>query len=352
MSRSLLTRWPNACTMLKPTITRRFSVVQPTQSPISLIDFSVFLKGTPSERHVVGKEMIEGFKKVGFVYLSKTGLCEGNSRTKMFSILDHFFSLPKHVKDTLAWKDPRANRGYVAQGREQVTQAYEVSEIAKLRETSPDFKESMEIGREDDPQWKNHWPSENDLPGFKKEMLKFFQECHELHLEVMRALALGLTLPQDFFDDKTQQCNHTLRLLNYPPVMLKPGGSRAGAHSDYGTITLLFQDSIGGLEIEDPSTKQFTAVPPLDDTIVVNVGDLLSRWSNGILRSTLHRVVLPHAVQDDHHALLTPRRQSIAFFAHPNADTWVKALPGTGDPQDEGVRTDEYLVRRLSATYS
>lgn len=148
------------------------------------------------------------------------------------------------------------------------------------------------------------------------------------------------------------------------------------AHSDYGTITLLFQDSVGGLEVQDPSTHQFTPAPPIDDvchilfslrftplglknsyflrlkrnkTIVVNVGDLLSRWSNDLFKSTLHRVVLP---QTSGPGPLTPRRQSVAFFTNPNAGTLVEALPGTGPPKYPPVQADAYLVKRLAATYS
>lgn len=89
--------------------------------------------------------------------------------------------MPAHVKDTLAWKDPRANRGYVQQGRERVTQSQDANEIAAMRSKAPDYKESMEIGRDWDPVWKNHWPQESDCPGFKVTMLKFFQVnslCH------------------------------------------------------------------------------------------------------------------------------------------------------------------------------
>ena len=86
-----------------------------------------------------------------------------------------FFKMPAEIKDELAWKDPRANRGYVKQGRERVTQSKNADEIAAMRSKAPDYKESMEIGRDWDSVWKNYWPRESDCPGFKDTMLKFFQ---------------------------------------------------------------------------------------------------------------------------------------------------------------------------------
>jgi isopenicillin N synthase-like dioxygenase len=81
------------------------------------------------------------------------------------------------LQDKLAWDDPRANRGYVKIGRERVTQSEDVAEIAELRNKAPDMKETMEIGREWDTTWRNHWPQESDVPGFKQAMLDFFQVC-------------------------------------------------------------------------------------------------------------------------------------------------------------------------------
>ena len=160
-----------------------------------------------------------------------------------------FFKMPIEKKTELAWRDPRANRGFVQVGRERVTQSADADEIKQLREKAPDYKESMEIGRDWDKTYKNYWPQEADAPGFKRTMLDFFQTCHELHVLVMRSIALGLRLEETFFDDKIHEQYHNLRLLSYPPIKTQllnaEGTARAGAHSDYGTLTLLFQDSVG-----------------------------------------------------------------------------------------------------------
>lgn len=174
--------------------------------------------------------------------------------------------------------DPRANRGYVAEGRERVTQATSEEEIAVLRASQPDYKESHEIGNESDPIFRNEWPTEDELKGYRETMLRFRTATHRLHLEVLKSIAIGLDLKEDFFDKKCNEEWHTLRLLHYPSVeakKLQGGGSRAGEHSDYGSITLLFQDMVGGLEVKDPSSGEYIPARPVPGTLVVNVGDLL-----------------------------------------------------------------------------
>ena len=156
-------------------------------------------------------------------------------------------------QDKLAWDNPRSNRGYIKVGREYVTQSNDAAEIAELRNKPPNTKESMEIGRDWDKTWRNHWPQESDAPGLKQTMLDFFQvcdksqyirscslmitiqTCHELHSVVMRAIALGLDLDETFFDDKINEQFHNLRLLSYPPIktsqLKEDGQARIRAHS-------------------------------------------------------------------------------------------------------------------------
>ncbi|KAG9315772.1 Clavaminate synthase-like protein [Chiua virens] len=326
---------------------------------IPIIDFSAFrIASAPSEKRRIADDIVNGFKEVGFVYLSGHGIPQ-SVIDNVYNKSASFFSLPQQIKDKVAWDDPRANRGYVKVGRERVTQSSDAAEIATLRAKAPDTKESMEIGREWDPVWKNKWVREADSPGFKDTMLQFFQTCHELHVAVMRSIALGLDLQESFFDRKVDQQCHNLRLLSYPSIrtklLLKEGQARAGAHSDYGTITLLFQDSVGGLEVQNPYTQHFQPAHPVPGTIVVNAGDLLARWSNDVLRSTLHRVVAPPAQKISDTECMTPVRQSIAFFCNPNFDATIESLPtcvGTANPSKyKSVTTEEYIVGRLAATY-
>lgn len=227
-----------------------------------------------------------------------------------------------------------------------------------------DLKESFEIGREGD-EYENLWPDRVEAEGvdFAVTMKEFFLHCRELHRIVMRGIALGMELEENFFDDYVRKGDNTLRLLHYPPVAkdaFKAGRERAGAHTDYGSVTFLFQDSAGGLQVERPGGKGvFVDVKPVEGAIVLNSGDLLARWSNDIIRSTLHRVVEPprkeggHDVREDG---FYPARYSVAYFCNPDFDRWIEALPGTfggekGPKKYEGVNTLEYLVNRLDATY-
>ncbi|KAI0796912.1 Clavaminate synthase-like protein [Abortiporus biennis] len=326
---------------------------------IPLIDLSKYMSASsPSEKRKTAEDIVNGFRNVGFIYLDKHGIPEATVKGA-FQKSKEFFALPNEVKDKLAWEDPRSNRGYVQIGRERVTQSADSNEIAQLRAKAPDYKESMEIGRDWDKTWKNQWPEESLAPGFKQTMLEFFQTCHELHSVVMRAIALGLDLEESYFDDKINEQYHNLRLLSYPSIktdmLKKDGQARAGAHSDYGTLTLLFQDQVGGLEVQNPHTGQFQAATPIPGTIVVNAGDLLARWSNDVLRSTLHRVVAPPAERLNATEGITPARQSIAFFCNPNGGAEISCLPTCTNTERAikypSVTTEEYIVGRLKATY-
>lgn len=324
---------------------------------IPIIDYGKFRSAiSAQQKQETADAIVEGFKTAGFIYLTNHGISE-NQIKGVYEKSADFFKQPVEFKDKLAWEDPRSNRGYVRIGRERVTQSADAAEIAAMREKAPDYKESMEIGRDWDATWRNMWPGERAVPGFKQTMLDFFHTCHRLHFGVMRAIALGLNLNERFFDDKIDEQYHNLRLLSYPPIktslLTQEGTARAGAHSDYGTLTLLFQDSVGGLEVQNPKTGQFQPAPPIPGTIVVNAGDLLARWSNDVLRSTLHRVVAPPAEKISDTEAMTPARQSIAFFCNPNGGAHISCLPNCGDkPKYEPVTTEQYIVGRLSATYN
>ena len=239
------------------------------------------------------------------------------------------------------------------------------------RETGgADLKESFEIGREGEEAYPNRWPGEKsghgdgkgedsedrDAAEFQRVMRAFFLECKELHRLLMSAIALGLGLDEHHFDDYVKQGDNTTRLLHYPPVnrdvfLQNKGQVRAGAHSDYGSITLLFQDSRGGLQVQadDGTWKDVT---PIEGTVVVNAGDLLARWTNDKIKSTRHRVVEPplRAEGDEY-----PARYSIAYFCNPDFDKEIDAIPRTfAAPEDRkypSVNAGDYLERRLNATY-
>ncbi|KAF9791886.1 hypothetical protein BJ322DRAFT_1202094 [Thelephora terrestris] len=302
-----------------------------------------------AQRRETARQVVDGFKSTGFVYLGNHGISEKVVQ-EAFKRSDEFFQLPFDKKQALAWEDPRFNRGYVQQGRERVANSQDEKEIARLRASVPDYK--------------NMWPHESDVPGFRAFMLEFFQTCHESHVRVMRAVALGLDLQENFLQDKINAQDHNLRLMHYPAIksdlLHNDGQARAGAHTDYWTVTLLFQDPardgfVGGLQVQNPTTKEFAPAPPIPGTVIINTADLLARWSNDLFRSTLHRVVAPPFKLINEGEGIIPKRQSIAFFCNPNFNAEISCLPhcfGPGNPMKyDPVTTEEYIVRRLRETY-
>jgi isopenicillin N synthase-like dioxygenase len=232
-----------------------------------------------------------------------------------------------------------------------------------LRETVPDLKESLEVGREGEEGMPNMWPStegDEDAKVFKEVMQEFHGTCKDLHVQLMRAIALGMGIDEKWFDGFTDVGDNTLRLLHYPgvpkSVFKRSDGQlqvRAGEHSDYGSATLLFQDARGGLQVRSPKGT-FVNATPIPDTIVVNAGDLLARWSNDTIKSTKHRVVEPPPKEEDDGTETYPPRYSIAYFCNPNFERVIEAIPGTYEETGkkyEGIKSGEYLIKRLTATY-
>lgn len=297
----------------------------------------------------------DAFKNSGFIYLKNYGFPK-DVVPVVFSSSAGFFARPQDQKDSLCWTTPQANRGYIATGQEKLSRPDETDGIA-VRSCNPDLKETIEIGREGVPNQPNRWPDSLDHDGkaFKRTMLSFFEQCKQLHQQIMQAIAMGMDLPEHFFDRYIDAGDNNLRLLHYPPVpknifRKQPDQVRAGEHSDYGTITLLFQDSRGGLQVRTPR-ETFIDVTPVPDTVVVNAGDLLARWSNDTITSTRHRVVEPPLAGDDPSDIY-PSRYSIAYFCNPNMDVFIEALPGTMGDQKKypGIKTADYMVQRLTAT--
>lgn len=332
---------------------------------IPLIDFSAFLTGDAATKKSTAQAILAGFQTAGFVYLSKHGVSE-DVLERTFAESAKFFKRPRGEKDALAWTTPevcffffyfgknliillllllllpkprdladdffflfsiQANRGYSQPGREKVTDAETPEEIEQVRaKEGSDLKESLEIGKEGEPGMPNPWPRQ-DAAGrrFREQMLQFFDECKILHINIMRAIAVGLNIEEKWFDRYCDAGDNTLRLLHYPEVPADVFRRRqeqeddvveqvrAGAHTDYGSITCLFQDMAGGLQVKSPTGK-FVNATPIEGTVVVNAGDLLARWSNDVIKSTVHRVVEPPTKSTVHPARYTVRGCFFFFF--------------------------------------
>lgn len=302
-------------------------------SEIPVIDFSKFKTDNIARLQVV-KEIYRACSEVGFMYLENFGISH-DLIDQVFERSKYFFNLPLEVKQNLAWSDEFSNQGYVGIERE------------RLNPNNPgDLKEAFNISR-----------LHKNIGNINREVslindaciVEFFETCTEVANRVLEAFAVALELPTDFFAKNHDQNHHTLRSLHYPPLQNspKPKQVRAGEHSDYGSITLLFQDKIGGLEIQTAS-GEWVAAPAIPNTVIVNTGDLMQRWTNHVFCSTKHRVMIP----DD--AKVHKSRYSIAFFCHPNDNTEVACLPSCMKdklPMYPPISAGEYLLQRLQATY-
>ena len=218
-----------------------------------------------------------------------------------------------------------------------------------------DVKEAFNIGLDlaaDDPELvarapfraANLWP---DMPGFRATMLDYFNQVWRLGRDLHRGFALDLGLEPDFFESRLDKPIATLRLLHYPPVAtpLSDGQLGAGVHTDYGNVTLLATDAVGGLMVQDRSGRWLDA-PVIADAFVCNIGDCLMRWSNDVYVSTPHKVVSPPGKD----------RYSVAFFLDPNPDAVVACLPTCISAERPAkyapITGAEFLRSRLEPTYA
>ncbi len=214
-----------------------------------------------------------------------------------------------------------------------------------------DLKEFWHIGREipDDSKYRevmppNLWPSE--VPGFKEYGYGLYQKLDQLGARVLSALALHISLPEDYFADKTNNGNSILRPIHYPPITTDDiPNVRAGAHGDINFITLLVGASAAGLEVQSHEGEwvPFTSDA---DTIVVNIGDMLQRLTNHVYPSTIHRVVNPPG------ELARQPRYSVPFFLHPNPDFLIDVLPSCVSAENpsrypEAITAHGFLEERL-----
>jgi isopenicillin N synthase-like dioxygenase len=193
-------------------------------------------------------------------------------------------------------------------------------------------------------------PFPPSLPSLAIAWSAYFDAMLDLAARLMRHFAVALDLDEAFFDRFIGESPSALRALNYPDLAGRAaaaGQLRAGAHTDYGTLTILRQDDApGGLQVLDPSTEQWTPVPHTPDAFVVNLGDLMARWTNDRWRSTLHRVALPPADASD-----STRRQSMAFFHNADYHARIECLPTCLDagelPRYEPVVAGPHLMSKF-----
>ncbi|KAL5121588.1 hypothetical protein ACEQ8H_000660 [Pleosporales sp. CAS-2024a] len=301
---------------------------------IAIVSFDKFINGGDAEKRAVAKQLYEAFSTVGWVYLKDHGIPQERV-DEIFGLAKSFFHLPLQKKYSWRLNDAEVNQGYTGDGDEA--------------NGGVDHKECYEHRRFQNP----CCPTEAELPGFRSTIDSFYAQCLGLGIKVLQCLAIAMDLGDDFFDPMTQRADPQLRLMHYPSIEKKTieqaGHARIMAHTDFGLCTLLFQDSVGGLEVDPFHTGDFKPAVPVPGTVLINIADLMQRLTNDRCRSTLHRVVSP---KGSSHVL--PSRFSIPFFIHPDADAWIEPIvKSEGEVKKyERVNAGEWRVYHTKKNYS
>ena len=294
---------------------------------------------SPEDRQAFVAELGAAYREWGFAGIRNHGIPQPLI-DDAYAAFKAFYALPEETKKKYHVPGGGGARGYTPFGIETAKDSKHF-----------DLKEFWHIGREipDDSRYRdvmapNLWPDE--VPEFREKGYALYQALDELGSQVLRALALHIDLPEDYFADKTDNGNSILRPIHYPPITADDiPNVRAGAHGDINLITLLVGASAAGLEVQSHEGEwvPFTSDA---DTIVVNIGDMLQRLTNHVYPSTIHRVVNPPG------ELARQPRYSVPFFLHPNPDFLIDVLPScvTADNPSrypEPITAQGYLEERL-----
>jgi isopenicillin N synthase-like dioxygenase len=307
---------------------------------IPSVDLNNFINKEANQRHVFTKELGEAFSTIGFVAVKNHYLTD-ELTTELYDVFENFFNLPDEIKQCYAHPELAGQRGYVGKRQEN----------AKGSDQA-DLKEFYHIGQilstEKLLSYKypdNVWPKE--VTQLKNICEKVYKVLEETAVELLRAIALFLDLDEFYFDAKVIEGNSILRAIHYFPLHIddvEEGAVRAGAHGDINLITLLMGASAEGLEVQRRDGK-WIAITALPDQIICNVGDMLERLTNNVLKSTIHRVVNPPKDK------LNQSRYSMPFFMHPKSTVSLNCLDTCISLENPKQYTDttagEFLTQRL-----
>lgn len=305
---------------------------------IPVIDVAALRDGGDAGLAAVADELRRAAETVGFFYVANHGVDRAVIEETR-AVADRFFHAPEADKATVAIS-PR-HRGWLRVGE------------ARMRDSrKPDLKESFVFGLDvaaDDPDVTagdrllapNRWPG--FLPEMRPVLNRFFAEMQACGERLLRAFAASLEIAPDYFVRRVARPVSRGSLIWYPPQPADSGEDQfgVGPHTDYGTLTLLGQDSVGGLQVRGRD-GEWVKAHPVEDTFVVNVGDLLARWTNDRFASTPHRVVNASGRE----------RLSVAMFVDPDWDAVVEPVVRPGEaPRHPTVRCADYVNARYDEAF-
>lgn len=296
---------------------------------LPVVSLSKAKSDQPNSLTKLGQQLFYAFYHTGFAILVDHGVNPADVKAA-FNMSTKLFDLPTQEKLKMAYTTTERNRGYIGfrgETLEGTGTSAQRTETDLSNGALPDLKESFDIGSKEDNAWSDIWP-EILMPEFRTVFYQLRKELDGIHKVILSVLAFYMKLPCGYFEPFFDKKEYSLRLLHYPQIPqgqdLKFQQKRAGTHTDYNSITMLLQDDVGGLQVLN-SANQWIDVKPVPNSIIVNTGDLMERWTNGLLRSTVHQVVEPE-LKDTDHRQLKPR-YSMAYFVKPNRDARIECLP-------------------------
>ncbi|MCX6124001.1 MAG: isopenicillin N synthase family oxygenase [Proteobacteria bacterium] len=308
-----------------------------TLQSIPVVSLKAFTGGSPQDRTDFVNTLGGALTDLGFFSVEDHGV-DMRLIDRCYAIAEEFFLMPTEKKLRYENLEDNCQRGYTSFGREHAKGS-----------TASDLKEFWHVGRElpadhafNKFNSKNIWPVE--FPEFKSAFLELFRQIEACAMKLLEASALYLGESQDRFASIAENGNSILRVIHYPPVSSDrdPASIRAGAHEDINLITLLCEATTGGLELLQRD-GQWRPIHALKGQIVVDSGDMIQNLTNGVLRSTTHRVVNPDNTRD--------RRFSMPFFVHPRSEASLNPLAScvkrVGSVAYRDITAGEYLMERL-----
>eukprot|EP01023_Acetabularia_acetabulum_P002706 TRINITY_DN1112_c0_g1_i1.p1 TRINITY_DN1112_c0_g1~~TRINITY_DN1112_c0_g1_i1.p1 ORF type:complete len:379 (-),score=45.44 TRINITY_DN1112_c0_g1_i1:465-1457(-) len=305
-------------------------------APIPLVDLSL-----PAGE--CAETIKQACESNGFFYVVNHGVSE-TLIEKQFEQSRKFFEMPEDEKLKIVVDSN--NRGYTPMKEETLDPQHS---------STGDLKEGMYIGREIGAQHPefccplhgpNQWPDDNILPQFRSTMEEYMRGVTHLGYKLLELLALSLGMQPNYFQSMFDRPIILLRPLHYAaqPAAPQQGVFSAGAHSDYGMLTILATDGVPGLQIYHKDN--WMDVKHVPNALIINLGDMLERWTNGKYKSTLHRVVKK----------INQERYSTAFFFEPNFDTIVECLPSCVDDKNGAkyppTTSGQHLLDKYNATHA
>lgn len=297
----------------------------------------ISLKDFEKNKAHIADQLWQAATEIGFFQLSDHGIAAADL-DNAFAQTAAFFKLPETVKQKYPLKGGGLNAGW--ESRAQVRPSTRTA----------DQKESYQFTR---PHMDGLWPSASEVPDFKADMERFESQSWALGMKVLSCFALKLGFPEQFFTDAHNPdlpgYQSTLRMLHYFPTedpKTEKNLWRAGAHTDFDCLTLLYQrEGQGGLQVcpgKEAASGEWTDVEPKNDLVTCNIGDMLMRWSDDKLKSTLHRVSMPEPGE------AADSRYSIAFFCQANKPVVIQGPEQHYEP----ITAEQYLKQRIAANFA